>query len=138
MGYGINDPVLRYMMDALAVDELLGETRQKAYAFASFRDGEKEQALNEWEAKGVTPILYELPADTNDYSTLHRTLKEWAHTYRDGVHGKEMIIAQHAITPPLTSSRSDFAVGRVLWALTDGVAARHFADLNPAPMERLA
>jgi len=133
VGYGINDPVLRYMMDALAADELLGETRPKAYAFASFCDGEREHTRIEWETKGATPLLYEVPAGTQDHSALHLTLKEWADTYRDGVHGKKMIIAQHANTPPLIPLRSDFAVGRMLWALTDGLAAKHFADLNPVP-----
>ncbi len=133
VGYGINDPVLRYMMDALAADELLGESCLEAFAFASFCDGGREQALIEWGAKSVTPLLYEVPAGTLDHSALHRTLKEWADTYRDGVRGKEMIVAQHAITPPLASSRTDFAVGRVLWALTDGLAAKHFADMNPVP-----
>ena len=133
VGYGINDPVMRYMMDALAADELLGETKPAAYAFASYSDDDMEQARIEWKAKGVTPLLYEVPAGEQDHSLLHRTLKEWASTYRDGVLGKEMIIAQHASTPPLASSQSDFAVGRVLWALTDEQAAKHFADLNPVP-----
>ncbi len=133
VGYGINDPVLRYMMDALAADELLGEIRPEAYAFASFHDGEREQTQIEWQTKGTTPLLYEVPADTEDHSALHLTLKEWADTYRDGVRGKEMIIAQHASTLPLTPSRSDFAVGRVLWALTDELAAKHFANLSPTP-----
>ncbi|WP_372522111.1 anti-phage defense-associated sirtuin Dsr1 [Sulfuricaulis sp.] len=133
VGYGINDPVLRYMMDALAADELLGEAKPDAYAFASFCDGEEKETLTEWEAKGVIPLLYKVPTGTQDHSALHRTLKEWADTYRDGVRGKEMIIAQHASTPPLAPSRSDYAVGRVLWALTDGLAAKHFADLNPVP-----
>ena len=129
VGYGINDPVLRYMMDALVADELLGETRPEAYAFASFRDGERDQAQIEWETKGAIPLLYEVPTDTQDHSALHLTLKEWADTYRDGVSGKKMIITKHASTPPLTP----FVVGRVLWALTDGLAAKHFADLNPVP-----
>jgi len=133
VGYGINDLVMRYMMDALAADELQGETQPEAYAFASYSDGETGQARIEWKAKGVTPLLYEVPAGKQDHSLLHRTLKEWASTYRDGARGKEMIIAQHASMPPLASSRSDFAVGRVLWALTDGQAAKHFADLNPVP-----
>ena len=68
-----------------------------------------------------------------DHSILHRTLKEWADTYRDGINGKKMIITQHASTPPLTFDRTDFAVRRVLWALTDELAAKHFADLNPVP-----
>ncbi|MDL1975353.1 MAG: SIR2 family protein [Deltaproteobacteria bacterium] len=133
VGYGINDPVLRYMMDALAADELLGETRPEAYAFASFHDGEPEQARIEWQTKGATPLLYEVPVGTQDHSALHLTLKEWADTYRNGVHGKKMIVAKHANTPPLTPLRSDFAIGRMLWALTDGLAAKHFADLNSVP-----
>lgn len=133
VGYSINDPVLRYMMDALAVDEMLGESRPKAYAFGSFFNGGRDQAMLEWEAKKVTPLLYEVPTGTQDHFALHLTLKEWADTYRDGVRGKEMVVAQHATTPPLTPSRLDYAVGRVLWALTDGLAAKHFADLNPVP-----
>jgi hypothetical protein len=133
VGYGINDPVMRYMMDALAADELQGETKPEAYAFASYSGGKTEQVRIEWKAKGVTPLLYEVPAGKQDHSLLHLTLKGWASTYRDGVQGKEMIIAEHASTPPLASSRSDFAVGRVLWALTDRQAAKHFADLNPVP-----
>ncbi len=138
VGYGVNDPVLRYMMDALAADELLGEKKTEAYAFASFTDDQEEKTLTEWKAKGITPLRYKVQANTQDHSALHRTLKEWADTYRDGVRGKKMIIAHHASTPPLTSSRSDFAVGRVLWALTDELAAKHFADLNPvSPLEWL-
>ncbi|MCO5383793.1 MAG: SIR2 family protein [Methanosarcina barkeri] len=133
VGYGINDPVLRYMMDAFAADELLGETRPEAFAFACYYNEEREKAKIEWETKGVIPLLYEVPAGTHDHSALHRTLKEWADTYHDGVQGKEMIISQHASTPPLTSSRTDYAVCRILWALTDDLAAKHFADLNPVP-----
>lgn len=133
VGYSINDPVLRYMMDALAADELLGETRHETFAFASYQNGEREKEKIEWETKGVIPLLYEVPAGTHDHSALHRTLKEWANTYHDGVQGKEMIISQHANTPPLSPSRTDYAVCRVLWALTDELAAKHFADLNPVP-----
>ncbi|MDE0146113.1 MAG: SIR2 family protein [Nitrospira sp.] len=133
VGYRVNDPVLRYMMDALAADELLGEKKSEAYAFASFTTGQKERTSAEWKAKGISPLTYEVPANGENHSALHRTLKEWADTYRDGVQGKKMIITQHASTPPLTSSRSDFAVGRVLWALTDDLAAQHFAEMNPVP-----
>jgi hypothetical protein len=121
VGYGINDPVMRYMMDALAADELLGETRTEAYAFGSYKNGERVKAWREWKAKGVIPLLYEEPK-LHDHSALHNTLKEWADNYRDGVRGKEMIITQHASTPPLAPSRSDYVVGRVLWAITDGLA----------------
>lgn len=130
VGYGIDDPVLRYMMDALGADTLLGESPTKAYAFASFSDGRRIEAKNAWQAKGVTPILYR---GTKNHTALHQTLRKWADTYRDGVLGKEIIISKHATKLPLSSSRTDFAVGRVLWALTDPLAAKHFSELNPVP-----
>lgn len=130
IGYSINDPILRYMMDALAADRLLGEMPAEMYAFGSYSKGKEAKEASEWQAKNVTPILYR---EYKKHAYLHRTLHEWADTYRDGVRGKEMIVAQHATTPPLGKSRSDFAVGRVLWALTDGSVAKHFADMNPVP-----
>ncbi len=130
VGYSINDPVLRYMMDAIAADRLLGETSPEMYAFGSYSKGKEAQVADEWNAKNVTPILYR---EHKKHFYMHVTLRVWAETYRDGVRGKEMIVTQHAITPPLASSRSDFAVGRVLWALTDNLAAKHFAGMNPVP-----
>ena len=39
VGYSINDPVLRYMMDALAADRLLGESPPEIFAFGSYLKG---------------------------------------------------------------------------------------------------
>jgi hypothetical protein len=39
VGYSINDPVLRYMMDALAADRLMGEAPVEAFAFGSYKKG---------------------------------------------------------------------------------------------------
>ncbi len=133
VGYGINDPVLRYMMDALAADELLGESKTEAYAFASYSGDQRDEKFEDWQSKGVIPLLYEVPNNTNDHAGLRQTLSQWAETYRDGVRGKEMIVAQHATVPPLSPSRTEFTVGRVLWALTDSIAAKHFAELDPTP-----
>ena len=130
IGYSINDPVLRYMMDALAADHMLGESVPEMYAFGSYSKGKEANEAEEWRAKNVTPILYK---NHKNHVYLHKTIHEWADTYRDGVHGKKMIITQHATTSPLATSRSDFAVGRVLWALTDKQTAKYFAEMNPVP-----
>lgn len=130
VGYSINDPVLRYMMDALAADRLQGESPPEMFAFGGYSEGKETKRADEWRAKKVTTILYH---ESDNHNKLLMTLRVWAETYRDGVRGKEMIIAQHATTPPLTPSRLDFAVGRVLWALTDDLAAKHFAEINPVP-----
>lgn len=130
IGYSINDPVIRYMMDALAADRLLGESPLEMFAFVAYSKSKKEKIREEWNAKNVTPVLYR---KCSQHIYLHETLQEWSEIYRDGVRGKEMIIAQHAGLTPLHSSKFDFAVGRVLWALTDDLAAKHFADMDPVP-----
>ena len=135
VGYSINDPVLRYMMDALAADRILGELTPRAYALGDFQAGHERDKTVEWEAKGVTPILYEIPSGTDDHSVLHRTLKGWGETYRDGVQGKERIVTEYAMIRPTASTRQDDFVGRMLWALSDdsGLPARRFAEFDPAP-----
>ena len=42
VGYSIDDPVLRYMMDALAADRLLGESPPEMFAFGSHSKGQEE------------------------------------------------------------------------------------------------
>lgn len=131
VGYRIGDPVLRYMMDALAADKSRGEETPDHYAFGDFSDGEYEEAKNEWEAKNVIPILYK---KTKSHSYLHRTLRKWADTYRDGLLGKESIVIENALGNPLACTLDDDFVGRTLWALTDrsGLPAKRFSEMNPS------
>ena len=132
VGYSINDPVLSYMMDALAADRMLGEVTPQAYAFGDCRPGQEKAKALEWKAKGVAPILYD-PA--NGHAALHRTLKEWANTYRDRVLGKEHIVVNYALARPSASTQQDDFVSRMLWALSDpsGLPAKRFAEFNPVP-----
>jgi hypothetical protein len=135
VGYSINDPVLRYMMDALAADRMLGEVTPQAYALGDCEPGQEGTKKIEWEAKGVVPILYEVPTGTHDHSALHQTLKTWAETYRDGILGKERIVVDYAIARPTASTRQDDFVGRMLWALSheSGLPAKRFAEFDPVP-----
>jgi hypothetical protein len=135
VGYSINDPVLRYMMDALAADRMQGEVTPQAWALGDCELRQEHLKTIEWEAKGVTPILYDVPAGSHDHSVLHKTLHAWAETYRDGVLGKERIVVSHALARPSASTRQDDFVGRMLWALSDksGLPAKRFADFNPVP-----
>lgn len=135
VGYSINDPILRYMMDALAADKLLGESTPQAYAFGDCRLGEENRKMIEWEAKGVVPILYQVQEGSAKHSVLHGTLKAWAEIYRDGVFGKERIVLDYAMAQPSGSTQQDDFIGRMLWALSHqtGSPAKAFADHNPAP-----
>ena len=132
VGYSINDPVLRYMMDAIAADRLRGESTPKAYALAACKPTQKNEVKDNWRSKGVTPVLYD-PDDS--HVCLHSTLKVWAADYRNGVRGKERVVADHATINPSESTEQDDFVGRMLWALSDksGLPAKRFADFNPVP-----
>lgn len=132
VGYSINDPVLRYMMDALAADRLRGESPPEMFAFGSYSKGKKEERANEWRAKNVTPILYR---EHNHHAFLHKTLRIWAQTYRDGALGKERVVVDYAMARPIGNTWEDDFVGRMLWALSDpsGLPAKRFANFDPAP-----
>ncbi|MHC2433969.1 SIR2 family protein [Bradyrhizobium sp. USDA 4451] len=135
VGYSINDPVLRYMMDALAADRMQGEFTLQSYALGDCRPGEEHIKTIEWEAKGVTPILYEVQNSSDGHSALHQTLKIWAKTYRDGTLGKERIVIDYALARPSASTRQDDFVGRMLWAIShkSGIPAKRFAEFSPVP-----
>lgn len=131
VGYSIEDPVLRYMLDALAADRVLGEAADDVFAFSPYREGHESRAKQEWESKGVIPLMY---CEDANHERLHRSLMEWASVYRDGLTGKRSIIAREAILPP-SHDANDGHIARVLWALSDssGVSAKAFADLDPPP-----
>ena len=133
VGYSTNDPVLRYMLDALAADQLRGESIGKAYIFARCpSDRHTDATINYWKSKGILPILFD---SRDNYRLLHDTLKVWAADYRDGVHGKERVVMEYALFNPTKSTKEDDFVGRMLWALSDksGLPAKHFAIFEPAP-----
>lgn len=137
VGYSLNDPVLRYMMDALAADRLLGESPPEMYAFGNYkaskngREGyEKEEQY--WLAKNVTPILYK---NYRNHYYLHETLAKWSETYRDGLSGKEQIVVTTAFSNPSNSDLHNDIATRLAWALSDptGIPAKKFSNLNPTP-----
>jgi hypothetical protein len=132
VGYSLGDPVLRYMTDALAADRVLGESAVDVFAFASHSFDGEEVTRVEWCAKNVTPILYR---DDDRHRYLHDTLQAWAGQYRDGVTGKESLVARHAAANPTASTKEDDFVGRMLWALCheSGLPAKRFAEFNPVP-----
>lgn len=127
VGYRIDDPVLRYMTAAHALDGA-----QKMFAFAPYKTGKAEAALQAWKDKHVTPILYD---DAAFHRNLHQTLHVWASIYRDGIFGKERLVARYAHRQPKESTPQNDFVSRMLWALSDksGLPAKCFADCNPAP-----
>lgn len=133
VGYSLTDPVLRYMVDAIAADDQRGESSPDVFAFSQFSRGQERTVEAEWRARRVTPILYKA---YHNHRNLHQTLSEWAGVYRDGVAGKERIVAQYAHSMPFVSTHEDNFAGRVVWALSEphGGPAKLFADIDPPPV----
>lgn len=131
-GYSADDPVLRYMLDALSADELLGENPIEVFSFAGAASGSEEHVRESWNAKGVTPIVY---ADGNDHATLHDTIRSWAATYRDGLQGRRGVALREGRLSPDKLDESGSA-DRLLWALNEpsGEIAKAFATAEPAPV----
>lgn len=132
IGYSLSDPLLRYMFDAIPPS-----SKNKVYAFADYDDKKflKETVKQEWEDKGVIPILFDSHAAGGNYRALHDTLGEWAKHYTEGFNAKENIIRTEALRDPSTNSTTDDFVDRVVWALSDesGIPAKIFASLVPSP-----
>lgn len=132
IGYSLNDPVLRYMMDALAADRLLGESPPEMFAFGEFKKGKFDDEYKQWKAKNVTPILYK---SFQKHYYLHKTLINWSNIYKDGLSGKEQIVATTAPFKPTSSDYYNEYARRLAWALSDpsGIPAKTFSNLTPSP-----
>ena len=133
VGYSIDDPVMRYMTDAIAADRRRGYTHSKQpYVLAGTPKNKFEQAKDDWEAKGVIPILYN---QRNKHLYLHNTLKEWAAYCRDGFDSIERLIKIHARKPPLPPYEHNDSVQMVIESLKkddkENYAATIFLKVAP-------
>lgn len=135
VGYSIDDPIIRYMMDALAADQMRNQDDTRpAYAFGSFAKNNRESEFLRWKSKGVVPILYEI-LENNSHENLIETFNAWSILYRQEIKGKIQIIKDYALSQPSKANAKDDFVGRVRWALNDstGIPAKHFSTLVPVP-----
>ena len=99
VGYSIEDPVIRYITDAIAADQRSGyEQANSSYVLAKTDHSNSQFTRAAWEAKGVIPILYQ---SENQHGYLHDTLIKWAEHRRDGLRAIERIIKTKTPSPPL-------------------------------------
>jgi hypothetical protein len=133
VGYSVEDPVVRYMMDAFAADRALGEGVGKAYVLAPSDEPSRRTNAETWEAKGVIPLLYD---DSDGHKALHFTLAQWADCHTSGLLGRDSIISEHAASKrPIKPLDADPVVSQVVWAISEptGHTAQVFARLDPLP-----
>ena len=125
VGYSVGDPVMGYMVDALAAERVLGARFATAYAFAGEDDtcASKVKASDGWRAKNVEPILYD---KRDGHRLLAETLIEWARIRNDPFFARSRIAINEITKMP--AGPDDPVVERVIWALQYPVAAKVLAD----------
>ena len=75
VGYSANDPPMRYLLNAVAADVARFSDLKERFIFVGM-DEDNPVALEDWKARGITPIQYKSQGD--DHSQLQRTLAQWA------------------------------------------------------------
>ena len=133
VGYSVDDPVMRYLTDALSAERERGIPFRPAYAFAGTQGRRHVRKLMEaqWKSKSVEAIYYD---SSRNHSKLKKTLEEWGNLHRLGLQSKHYIIRRHAQEAP-TEGVIDDVARRVVWALSDpsGTVAAEFAKTDPPP-----
>ena len=131
VGYGLNDPVMKYLVDALAADRRMGQTVRDTYALVGSLPERKESTEAEWRASGVIPIVYD---KRNGHSELKEVVLEWAKIWRDGLLSKESIVSSTAFFAP--ASLTEYEKSRLVWALEEpsGVPARRLINERAQPV----
>ncbi len=103
IGYSLNDPVMRYIINAIAADRKSGEENIKeVFALTDYDNSEKSKDLNSvknhWKSFGITPILYD---SINKHELLNNTLVEWAIYCKDSISYSEKIFQNSKNNKPV-------------------------------------
>ena len=131
VGYSLNDPVMRYLSDALANDRKDGIRLPEHYIFVPERKG---RSIDKKDYPGLKPISY---PKTRSHHLLRDTLKKWAEDYNDK-NTRNRIIREFIDSGTSTLSHapkvsSVLGIDRFMWALRNKDAAEYFAMMNPRP-----
>ncbi len=131
VGYGLNDPVMRYMVDAIATEKANNKDQfNKVYAFAGISEDQPNEISSEktkWKAKGVVPIIYYYKG--NNHSLMVDTFVEWARIRTDPFKSRQEIVINGIGKIP--SGDNHHSVNRVIWALDDPITAEAISKTDP-------
>ena len=121
VGYGLDDPPMRYLMDAVRDPRGNPEEFKQAFALVGCKDGDEDKR-REWEGKRVVPILY---SDAKNHEALRNVLRELARLKDEPNYRAELAVRG-------TDGNPDDEGGdngrRVVWALRNLTAVQHFVE----------
>ena len=75
VGYSLNDPPMRYLLNAVAADEARFDDVRKRFIFFGTDEFDPVE-MEDWRGRGIVPIHY--PAPHGDHSVLRDMLMRWA------------------------------------------------------------
>lgn len=135
IGYSLNDPVLRYMTDAFAAENLssrVASKRSPAYIFVPHK-GKPGPDDTPYRHRNLKPIFYQ---ETKDHRHLRNTIIAWADAREDYLRSTSRLIARIAPKRPSSITPSDAA--NLVWAVCGrpadaGHGAKTFADMKKRP-----
>lgn len=122
IGYGLNDPPMRYLIDAVYDARFNPENFKRAFALVGCEEGEKNAKRKEWENKQVYPILYDIVE--NDHIKLDKALQDLVELKNDPNYRINLITQDLQGDP---GDEDENKGKRVIWALSDIITARKFA-----------
>ena len=131
VGYSLNDPVMRYLSDALADDGKDGMRLPERYIFLPKREGKN---IDKKDYPGLDIISY---PKTRNHHLLRDTLKKWAKDYSDR-NTRNRIIRDFIDSGTSTLSHTTKVsavpgIDRFMWALHNKDAAKYFAMMPERP-----
>jgi hypothetical protein len=127
VGYSLNDPVMGYLVDAIAAEREHGAGGFKQpFAFAELLPEGQPATTALWRSKGVEPIIYN-PVD--NHRLLTETFVEWARVTDDPL-GRRTSIALEGVKNHPYGSHDPLAK-RVVWALSYPRVAEALAKTQP-------
>jgi hypothetical protein len=135
LGYSLNDPVLRYMTDAFAAENLelrTGQRRGPAYILTSY-DGPEVPDGQHYRDRNLEPIYY---SSASGHAALRETIVQWADWRDDYLASVGRLISE--IAPRLPDAIDPTDTANLVWAVAGragdaGFGARTFADVEPLP-----
>ena len=126
VGYGLNDPIIRYVVDAVAdVKPQNPDAYKDVYALAC-DDGKEKEVREKWEHKNVKPILYQKGRGKHKHRLLNKTITTLAEMRKRPIEFRRRIVMTETVHIPI--GKNDEFAQRVLWALKKQSVAEHFAN----------
>ena len=86
VGYSANDPPMRYLLNAVAADGSRFDDLKERFTFHGAKCLDPV-ALEDWSARGITPIHYD---SRNHHAALSETLERWAEL--SAINGKAKVV----------------------------------------------